>query len=185
MKKKYAITGPFFLYVGTLQPRKNINKLIQAFALLNRPRLKLVIGGKRGWFYEQIYEEAKRLKVEDRVIFTGFIPDEDLPALIKASRAYVLPSLYEGFGMPPVEAQAVGTPVVVSQVSSLPEVVGQSGIYIKDPHSAKSIATSLTQVLNMSPSQRQDTIRRGKENVKRFDWDESAKKLLQIISSTT
>lgn len=181
VKKKYGISGSYLLYVGTLQPRKNLTRLIEAFAQLNRPRLKLVLGGKRGWFYQQIFDKVKDLGLEDRVVLPGFIPDEDLPALIKSSRAYVLPSLYEGFGMPPVESQAVGTPVVVSRISSLPEIVGPSGIYIENPKSIDSIVQALEEVLNLTPSSRQQIIEAGKENTKRFDWDKSSQKILDIL----
>ena len=181
VKKKYDIFGSYLLYVGTLQPRKNLSRLVEAFAQLNRPRLKLVLGGKRGWFYQQIFDKVKDLGLEDRVILPGFIPNEDLPALIKSSRAYVLPSLYEGFGMPPVESQAVGTPVVVSRISSLPEIVGPSGVYIENPKSVDSIAQALEEVLNLTPSKRQQIIEAGKENTKRFDWDNSSQKILDIL----
>lgn len=184
VKKKYGITGSYLLYVGTLQPRKNLVRLIEAFAKLQRPRLKLVIGGKQGWFYQQIFDKVKDLGLEDRVIFPGFIPNEDLPALIKSSRAYVLPSLYEGFGMPTVEAQAVGTPIVASRVSSLPEVVGPSGIYIDNPKSVDSIKQALEEVLSLTPSKRQQVIEAGKENTKRFDWDKSSQKILDILRQT-
>lgn len=183
VKKKYHITGSYLFYWGTLQPRKNISRLIEAFAQIPQPRLKLVIAGKKGWLYEQIITQAKKLGIEDRVIFTGFAPNEDLPALIKGSRAFILPSLYEGFGMPAVEAQAVGSPVVVSKVSSLPEVVGESGIYIEDPHSVKSIKMALEKVLSLSKSERSKIIKLGKENTKRFDWDKSAQKILGILKS--
>lgn len=181
IKRKYQLSGSYLLYVGTLQPRKNLTRLIKAFSQLNRPRLKLVIGGKKGWFYEQIYDQVKDLKLEDRVIFTGYIPDEDLPGLIKSSRAYVLPSLYEGFGMPPVEAQSVGVPVVVSRVSSLPEVVGESGIYIDDPYSIPSIKDALEEALSLTANKRTEVIAKGKENTKRFNWEQVAKQILKIL----
>ncbi|MBU1070890.1 glycosyltransferase family 4 protein [Patescibacteria group bacterium] len=181
IKRKYKIGGSYLLYVGTLQPRKNLIRLIKAFSQLNRPRLKLVIGGKRGWFYEQIYDQVKDLKIEDKVIFAGYIPDEDLPGLIKSSRAYVLPSLYEGFGMPPVEAQAVGVPVVVSKTSSLPEVVGDSGIYINDPRSVASIKDAIETALNLPQEKRAEIIAQGKENAKRFNWEQTSKQILKIL----
>ena len=184
VKKKYGITGSYLLYIGTLQPRKNLSRLVEAFAELNRPRLKLVLGGKKGWFYQQIFDKVKDLGLEDRVIFTGFVPDEDLPALIKSSRAYVLPSLYEGFGMPAVEAQAVGTPVVASHISSLPEIVGSSGIYIDNPKSIDDIVQALEKVLSLTPTQRQQIIEDGKENTKRFDWNRSSQKILDILQQT-
>ena len=181
IKNKYNITGSYFLYWGTLQPRKNILRLIEAFAKLKASRLKLVICGKKGWLYEQFFNLVKELGVENRVIFTGFVPTEDLPALIKSSRAFVLPSLYEGFGMPPVEAQAVGAPVVVSRSSSLPEVVGSSGIFIEDPLSIDSIKEALEKVLSLTKIERIQIIKAGKENSKRFDWDTSAQKILSIL----
>ena len=121
--------------------------------------------------------------LENRVIFLGFVPNEDLSGLIKGSQAYVLPSLYEGFGMPPVEAQAVGVPVVVSRVSSLPEVIGTSGIYIEDPNSADSIKAALENVLSLKKSEREAIVEVGKENTRRFDWNISAAKVLEILKT--
>lgn len=183
VRKKYGINGSFLLYWGTLQPRKNISRLIEAFSLLKETRLKLVIVGKKGWLYDQILDQSRKLGIENRVIFTGFMAQEDLPALIKAGRGFVLPSLYEGFGMPVIEAQAVGTPVVVSRVSSLPEVAGESAIYIEDPQSVESIRQALEKVVTMSLSERIRIIKAGKENAKRFDWDVSAQKILAILKT--
>ncbi|EKD53124.1 MAG: glycosyl transferase, group 1 [uncultured bacterium] len=183
VRKKYEINGGFILYWGTLQPRKNISKLIEAFSLLKESRLKLVIVGKRGWLYDQILEQAQKLGIANRVIFTGFAPTEDLPALIKASRAFVLPSLYEGFGLPVVEAQAVGTPVVVSAVSSLPEVTGESGIFIEDPTSVTGIKEALEKVMTLTVGARSSIIKAGKENTRRFDWDSSAQKIISILKN--
>lgn len=181
LRKKYSITGKYLFYWGTLQPRKNISKLIEAFSKLKNQQLKLVICGKKGWLYTQMFDLVVRLNLKDRVLFIGFAPDEDLPGLIKSSRGFVLPSLYEGFGMPVVEAQAVGCPVVVSATSSLPEVAGESAIYIENPDSVDSIKVALEKVLALTPKQRDMIIREGKENAKRFSWSTSAKKLLDIF----
>ncbi|MFZ2201814.1 MAG: glycosyltransferase family 1 protein [Microgenomates group bacterium] len=181
VRKKYSLAGKYLLYVGTLQPRKNLNRLVEAFAKLKNKQIKLVIGGKKGWLYDQIFEQVRSLKLENRVLFLGFVPNEDLPGLIKGAVAYVLPSLYEGFGMPPVEAQAVGVPVVVSRLSSLPEVIGASGIYIEDPNSVDCIKEALEKVLTLTKNEREAIIEVGKENTKRFDWDLSAAKLLSIL----
>jgi len=175
VRKKYDVNGSFVLYWGTLQPRKNISRLIEAFSELKESRLKLVIVGKRGWIYDQILEQSKKLGIENRVIFTGFVPTEDLPALIKASRAFVLPSLYEGFGIPVVEAQAVGTPVIVSAVSSLPEITG--------PTSVQSIKEALEKVMTLSASAKGRIIKAGKENSRRFDWDISAQKIISLLKN--
>ncbi len=183
VRNKYGIAGSFLLFWGTLQPRKNIIRLIEAFSKLKETRLKLVIAGKKGWLYDQILDHAKKMGVANRVIFTGFPPTEDLPALIKTSRAFVLPSLYEGFGMPVVEAQAVGAPIVVSRVSSLPEVAGESGIYIEDPNSVESIKSALEKVMSLTRKERIRLIKEGKENTKRFDWDASAIKIISILKN--
>jgi len=183
VRSKYNISGRYLLYVGTLQPRKNLNRLIEAFSKIKDPRIKLVIGGKKGWLYDQFFDQVKTLKIEDRVIFTGFIPQEDVPGLIKSSIAYVLPSLYEGFGMPPIEAQAVGTPVVVSRTSSLPEIVGDSGIYISNPENISDIKEALEKAINLKRTERESMIQKGKDNAKRFDWKISAESLLNLLKS--
>jgi len=187
VRKKFGITGPYFVTVGTLQPRKNISLLIDAFEqvlLSKRPKtnkLKLVVVGKKGWLYQNIFEKVKTKKLEGKVIFTGFAPNEDLPALLKSSIAYVLPSLYEGFGIPVLEAQAVGTPAVISQSSSLPEIAGSSAIYIDKPKSAANITDKLLVALSLSKKQRNQIISSGKDNAARFSWDKSAKKLLRLL----
>lgn len=183
VRKKYDIKGRYIFYWGTLQPRKNISKLIEAFSKLKNKNYKLVISGKKGWLYEQIFELAKKHNIDNRINFIGFAPDEDLPALVKSSHAFILPSLYEGFGMPVVEAQAVGVPVVVSKTSSLPEVAGESAIYIDDPESVDSIKKTLEVLVSLTKQEREKIIKNGKENTKRFDWDESAKKLINIIKN--
>lgn len=183
VRKKYGITGKYLIYIGTLQPRKNLSRLIDAFAKLKNKQVKLVIGGKKGWLYDQVFEHVKELKLENRVLFLGFVPNDDLPGLIKGSQAYVLPSLYEGFGMPPVEAQAVGVPVVVSRTSSLPEIVGASGIYIEDEKSVESIKIALESVLSLRKNERDTIIEVGKENTRRFDWNISAQKVLEILKT--
>lgn len=185
LRKKYGIQGKYLFYWGTLQPRKNISRLIEAFALVDKPQIKLVICGKKGWLYDQIFELVKRRNLENRVIFTGFAPDEDLPGLIKSSLGFILPSLYEGFGMPVIEAQAVGCPVVISATSSLPEVAGSSAIFIDDPTSTDSIKNAILKLLSLNKSQRTRMIKEGKENTKRFDWTSSARKIINIFKNVT
>ncbi len=183
IKNKYGIKGKYLFFWGTLQPRKNISKMIEAFSQINKPQLKLVICGKKGWLYDQIFDLVKRRGLEEKVNFIGFAPDEDLPALIKSSIGFVLPSLYEGFGMPVIEAQAVGVPVVVSRSSSLPEVAGETAIYIENPDSVDSIKEALLKLLALNSKQRDKIIKDGKENAKRFDWAISAQKLLNILKN--
>ena len=156
---KYGINSDYIIYVGTLQPRKNLVRLLEAVEKVIRQlglealrgeqpkslttqepnNLVLVIVGKKGWLYDEIFSAVKELNLEGKVIFTDFVPDDDLPALFSGAKAYVNVSLWEGFGIPVAEAQACGTPVVVSNTSSLPEVVGDSGVQV-DPEDADSIA---------------------------------------------
>lgn len=180
VRDKYQISGKYFVFLGTLQPRKNISKLIEAFSKLGGGT-KLVIVGKKGWLYDQIYEEVKQRNLEKKVIFTGFAPAEDVPALMKASVAYVLPSLYEGFGIPVVEAQACGALTVVSRVSSLPEVAGDAAIYIDNPNSADDIAESLRTALSLPRRAREQKIALGKANASRFSWEKAADETLRLL----
>lgn len=180
IRAKYGIKGKYFIFLGTLQPRKNILRLIRAFAKLGGGT-KLVVVGKKGWLFDKILKISRNLGIEKKVIFTGFVPNEDLPALYKASIAYVLPSLYEGFGIPVLEAQACGAITVVSQVSSLPEIAGSGSLYIKNPKSTSQIAEALRSALSLSRKKREALISLNKENVKRFSWEEAAKKTLDIL----
>ena len=177
VKKIYEIKGDYLIFVGTLQPRKNIVRLIEAFEKITHP-LQLVIVGKKGWLYDSIFHKVKDLDLEKRVIFTDYVPDNDLPSLICGAKAYVLPSLWEGFGIPVVEAQACGVPVVVSDVSSLPEIVGESGILVS-PNDVNSIANSIKRALDEKT--RADLAKKGFENIKRFSWEKCAKETLAIL----
>lgn len=186
IKEQYGIKGKYLIYVGTLQPRKNVARLIEAFALI-RPRfgespgLSLVIVGKKGWLYDDMFQTVQRLGVQDRVIFTGYVPDKEIPMLISQAEAYVLPSLYEGFGIPVVEAMACGVPVVVSQVSSLPELAGKAGVYIKDPQSVSQISEALVKVLELPQGKKQTLVATGLEQVKQFSWEKCGKVTLSIL----
>jgi len=140
VRQRYDLPERFIISVGTLQPRKNFATLVEAFARLKSETgnwkpgarsLKLVIAGGRGWLYEEIFARVEALGLQGDVLFPGFVADEDLPALYNLAEAFVLPSLYEGFGLPPLEAMACGTPVVTSNVSSLPEVVGDAGLMVE------------------------------------------------------
>lgn len=183
---KYKINRPYLLFLGTLQPRKNLPRLIEAFSLLKDSHHQLVIvgminEGRGGWMNESIFETVKRLGLKEKVIFTGYVPDQDAPLLLAGSDAYVLPSLYEGFGIPPIEAMATGTPTVVSRVSSLPEICGEAAIYIEDPYSIKSIAVALQKVLSQSESERKNRIQTGISFVKRYNWNNTARQTLDVL----
>ena len=140
--------------------------------------LKLVICGKKGWLYEPIFEKVKQLDLADKVIFTDYVPDDDLPSLISGAKIYVLPSLWEGFGIPVIEAQACGVPVVVSNISSLPEIVGDSGILV-NPKGVASIAAGIKKALD--PKIKANLISKGYQNIKRFSWQKCAKETLEVL----
>lgn len=178
VKSKYKIIGDYIIFVGTLQPRKNIERLIEAFSKLEIGNFKLVIVGRKGWLYDPIFQKVKNLNLESKVIFTDFIPNDDLPSLISGAKAYVLPSLWEGFGIPVIEAQACGVPVIVSNTSSLPEVVGESGI-LADPQNIQSIANGIRNALD--PKTGTVLVKKGFQNIKRFSWQKCAEQTLKVL----
>lgn len=179
--EKFGIHGPFLLYVGTIEPRKNLTRLLHAFNLLKqRYRIphKLVLAGGRGWGNAEIYQTARALLCSDDVIFTGYISSEEKNWLYRHATAFVFPSLYEGFGMPPLEAMSFGCPVVCADAASLPEVVGEAAALV-DPTEEESISGGIWHVL--SDQQYAETlVRSGYQQIKRFSWDSSAEKLRHI-----
>lgn len=175
IKEKYKIKNDYILFVGTVQPRKNIGRLIEAFYhMKNRNTLQLVIAGKRGWLYREIFEKVKNLHLEKAVIFCDFPSNEELAFLYQGARCFVLPSLYEGFGLPVIEAMVCGCPVVVSNVSSLPEIVGNAGVYI-DPYDVSSIEKGM-QKASFDKVLRKKLTTKGLERVKQFSWENCAQK---------
>jgi glycosyltransferase involved in cell wall biosynthesis len=173
---KYQLPRPFILAVGTLQPRKNYGRLIEAFARLRD--YHLVIAGGKGWMVETIFEQVHRSGLEGRVHFPGFVDDADLPALYSAADLFAYVSLYEGFGLPLLEAMACGTPVIGSNTSSLPEVIGEAGLQV-DPRSVDDIARALQQMIDR-PELRERAIEAGLERAKSFTWEKAARELLTI-----
>lgn len=183
----------YYLFVGTVQPRKNLERTIKAFSVhlrgvrLPKPlshlggELKLVIAGSKGWLSDEIYNLPKKLGIEGRVKFLGYVPDKDLPALYSGAIALVFPSLFEGFGLPILEAQACGCPVITSNVSSMPEVAGKGAILV-DPYDVKAIAHAMIRV-SESKSQRVNLIKAGFENVKRFSWEQCAAQTLKVFEN--
>jgi len=191
IRRRYKLGHqPYILSLGTLQPRKNYGRLISAFALVadvsrridGRPTThNLVIVGKQGWLYDSIRADAARLGLRTRVIFPGFVQDEDLPALYRNADLFVLPSLYEGFGLPPLEAMACGTPVVTSNVSSLPEVVGDAGLTV-DPTDVYALANAMSRVLQDSRL-RQEMVEKGLARTVQFTWLRAARQLRDIYQN--
>ncbi len=186
IKKKYGIEGDYILFVGTLQPRKNIVRLIQAFAELKTQNSKiknkdieLIIVGKKGWLYEEILEAPKKFGIEDRVKFLDFVSDEDLPYFYKNAVCFVLPSLYEGFGLPVLEAMKYGCPVIASNVSSLPEAGVDAALYI-NPLDVGDIAKNLELIIRSSEL-RKKLIEKGYHQVKKFSWEKTARETLKVL----
>jgi glycosyltransferase involved in cell wall biosynthesis len=187
---KYQISRNYILAVGTIQPRKNYERLIAAFTdflAVNRQRfrdLNLVIAGKPGWMYEPILAAPAKFGITDRVKFLSFVSDNDLAALYTNALCLAMPSLYEGFGLPVLEAMAYGCPVVVSRVSSLPEIAGKAAIYV-DPTDVKSISHGLlAAVRERNLMQGRYRIKYGRERIKDFTWEKSARVTLDILMKT-
>jgi glycosyltransferase involved in cell wall biosynthesis len=178
VRDRYRLgSGPFVLGLGTIQPRKNFARLIQALARQPERDLKLVIAGGKGWLYDSIFAEVERSRLQDRVIFPGFVADEDLPALYSAARVYAYPSTYEGFGLPLLEAYACGTPVVTSTAACLPEVAGDAALLVS-PTDVDALAVALHQAAT-DDALRTRLIARGFERVKGFTWARAAQQLLE------
>lgn len=183
-KARYGIAGDYFLYLGTLQPRKNLGRLVDAFAAFagRDSRVKtplLVLAGKRGWLYDELFEQVRRQGLQDRVSFTGYVAEEDKAALLSGALAFTFPSLYEGFGLPVLEAQACGCPVITSTTSSLPEVAGDAALLV-DPQDAAAIADAMEH-LTTDSTLSQKLTQRGFANVERFSWQACAKTVLNVI----
>ncbi len=180
---RYHVRQPYLIYVGTLQKRKNISRLIEAFAWLKQTRQiphQLVIVGKKGWLYQDVFQSVKRHSVESDVIFTGYAPIQDVPALVSGAGAFVLPSLSEGFGLPVIEAMAAGAPVVVSKAPALPEIASSAAQYIEDPLDPKSIGQAIWTVIG--DSNRQNALRQaGFKRAKDFSWMVCAQATLDVI----
>lgn len=180
IKEKFEINNKYILFVGTLQPRKNITRLIEAFSKL-KTDADLVIVGKKGWQYEEILEAPRKFEVKNRVKFIENALDEDLPSLYKNAEFFILPSLYEGFGLPVLEAMNYGCPVITSDVSSLPEAGGDAALYV-DPENVEDISKKMQELL-VDKDLRDRLIKKGHEQVKKFSWEKSAKETLKVLEN--
>jgi len=177
--EKYSVGEPYLLFVGTLQPRKNIVRLIEAFSRLKASDMKLLIIGRRGWQYKEILEAPEKYGVAGQVKFLETVTDEELPTFYENAEAFVLPSLYEGFGLPILEAMKYGCPVLTSNVSSLPEAGENAAVYF-DPGNVSDIAEKIEKVLS-DESLRAKMKKEGFEQVKKFSWEKSAKQVLEVL----
>ena len=184
IRAKYGLGERYILHIGTLQPRKNLVRLVEAFGkvvkkLPDTKRGQLVLAGKKGWLYAELFRRVKDLGLEDRVVFPGYVPDADLPALLSGAACLVFPSLYEGFGFPVLEAQACGVPVVCSDASSLPEVAGDGALLIS-PYDTMAWADALLQVLTDEGLRAQLRLR-GFANLTRFSWRACAAEVMRVL----
>ena len=184
---KYGLQDKkYLLFVGSIQPRKNLVALIEAFSLFGKkyPDVKLVIAGGIGWMAKEILRAPGQHGVQEKVVFTGRISDLRLASLYSGAMIYVQPSITEGFGLPVLEAMAAGVPVVTSDGGALPEVVGQAGVIVplfyKDRNFVKLLAMEITRVVN-DPKLRKSLISMGHNRVKEFGWDRAAKETLEVI----
>ncbi len=188
IKRKYNLPEKYILYLGTLEPRKNIIGLIKAFEKLKtnskiqNSKFKLVIAGSKGWLYEDIFKAVKNSPAKNNIIFTGFIDDEDKAVLYSLADLFVYPSFYEGFGFPPLEAMSYGTPVITSNFSSLPEAVGDAAIMI-NPYNPNELAKAIELVLS-DKKLRDFLVEKGFEQIKKFSWHKCAGETLNILKAT-
>jgi glycosyltransferase involved in cell wall biosynthesis len=179
--QKLKVPRPYILFVGSVAPRKNLLRLLKAYSLLsqqeNKPYL-VIVGSHHVWKNEPIAKTVAVLKLEDWVHFTGFVAEADLPALYNGAELFVFPSLYEGFGLPPLEAMACGTPVVTSNTSSLPEVVGDAALQV-DPYDIGAIAAAIERVLN-DPVLAEELRQRGLARAGQFSWQKMAEETIEV-----
>jgi glycosyltransferase involved in cell wall biosynthesis len=172
-RRQAGLPERFMLFVGTLEPRKNVVRLIEAYARLPKERPPLVLVGGKGWLYEQIFAQVEALNLSGQVHFAGYVLAEDLPLWYNAADLFVYPSLYEGFGLPPLEAMACGTAVITSTASSLPEVVGKAGLAV-DPTDTEALATAMGQML-IAKDLREQMQAEGLAQAQKFSWAKTAR----------
>jgi glycosyltransferase involved in cell wall biosynthesis len=183
IRNKYKLNRKYLLYIGNTRRNKNIDGLLRGFHyLINHfqvdPQLTLVVAGYKQYRSRELREKVQKLGFINRFMQLGTIDEQDLSAVYSAAEIFLMPSFYEGFGLPALEAMACGTPVVVSNTSSLPEVVGDAGIFI-NPHSPEDIANGIYKLL-MDETLRSNLIEKGMKRVEKFSWNEAAQKLLTI-----
>ena len=184
VRQRYHLpAAPYLLYVGTLQPRKNIGRLLQAWQKIVRSGTDggaiLVLAGGSGWLLANLPAQIEALGLTGRVFLPGYIAGEDLPALLSGALAFVFPSLFEGFGLPVLEAMACATPVLTANSSSLPEVAGDAALLV-DPHSVSAIADGIRRLL-AEPALRADLVRRGTANLRRFSWTKTVDQIIDLL----
>ena len=180
---KFQTSNSYILFVGTIEPRKNVVRLIEAYSKLPEDitnQYNLVIAGQRGLGFEDVFLEISNLKLEikSRVKLLNYVPEEKLPILYKRASLFVYPSLYEGFGLPVLEAMASGVPVVTSNISSMPEVVGEAGLLV-NPYSVAEITDAIMEIVRDNAKASQISIA-GMRRAAKFNWEDAAKRMLAV-----
>ena len=178
--KKYKIKKPFVVYTGSLYPHKNVERLAEAVGKLNQ-NLKLVIICVRNVFYERFLNKIKKMDVGKSVNLVGFVPDEEIGAIYQQAEAFVFPSLWEGFGLPGLEAMGLGLPVLAARASCLPEIYGEAALYF-DPHQTDDLVKKIEKIKE-DKELREELIRKGYEQVKKYSWEKTAKETLLVYNS--
>ena len=188
VRQTYGIKGEYMLSVGAIQPRKNLGRLVAAYARLRRAKPevklpKLVLAGKCGWLYDETFRAIKELELSEAVIVTGYVPENDLPALYSGAVCFIYPSYFEGFGLPPLEAMQCGVPVIAGDRTSLPEVVGDAGILV-DPYDVDALAAALEKVVSDADLRSELSVK-GLARAKLFEWRETARQTLAVYRKAT
>lgn len=183
VRHTYGIDGQYILSVGSIQPRKNLPRLVKAYASLRgkydeNELPKLVLVGKCAWLYDETLRTLEQTGIAQSVILTGYVPESDLPALYSGALCFVYPSYFEGFGLPPLEAMKCGAPVIVGNRTSLPEVVGDAALTV-DPYDETAIAGAIERLINDSDLRRELSVK-GQSRAEEFDWRETARQTLQV-----
>jgi glycosyltransferase involved in cell wall biosynthesis len=183
VKKKYEIKGEYLLYVGMIEPRKNVPNLILAYEKLSKvnKNYHLVIVGQKGWGYGELFKLIDDFKLQDRIIFTGFVEGEDKFSLIKGAKAFVYPSMYEGFGLPVLEALSLGVPTVTSNASSLPEVAGEAALLV-DPTNVDELYVAIKKLLDDKKIY-QELKQKAVLQAAKFSWTRTAEKTIKVYHS--
>ncbi len=181
---KYRLSRPFFMYAGRIEEKKNIANLVHAFSLFKNARgvgdpVKLLLVGLPGFGFERVKKEIESRKLGSSVVFTGYVPEADMAALIAAAKILLLPSWYEGFGLPILQGQACGTPVLASRAASMPEVGGDAALYARPDEPEEFFAAMKTLMDESSEWERRRLL--GFENIKRFSWDETARRTMNVL----
>jgi len=184
LRDRYGLTNKYIYHLGNIEPRKNLIVLLKSFAQVCREIKEdyaLVLSGQPGWLTQSLQRFLQDYPLKDRILFTGYVPQKDLPLFMNGAEVFVFPSLYEGFGLPVLEAMSCGTPVISSNCSSIPEIVEDAGLLI-DPSDPQALAEQIIYLLR-NPEERERLSERGLKQAALFSWRETARKTLDVYRS--